>query len=241
MELPDKIFVGEREYFVNYKKVNSLRSSVKIKNGELFITLSRYLLAWDRDKTVKKFIQWGSDRLSKHSATDFINPIYADGGRICTHNKVYELNVIREKRKNYKVELLDDGVLQVFVNGALDNSEHKEKIQDLVEKKIIDDQIEYLNEVISELNELYFQEEYGVVKFKRMTSRFGSCSSKGNLNIAYRLLFAPRAVFRYVCAHELAHLKEFNHSKRFWALVYTACEDYKESDKWLRVNGFMLG
>ena len=74
-----------------------------------------------------------------------------------------------------------------------------------------------------------------------MNHRFGSCSSKRNINIAYRLLFAPREVFRYVCLHELAHLKEMNHSKRFWSLVAGAMPDYKGHEKWLRDSGFMLG
>lgn len=60
---------------------------------------------------------------------------------------------------------------------------------------------------------------FGDVRIKNQKSCWGSCSVKGNLNFNYRILFLPPAVADYVIAHELCHLKEFNHSPRFWKLV----------------------
>ena len=133
--------------------------------------------------------------------------------------------------------LKDGGEIELFLPVEKDIC----VVQDMVEKLIIKDQTNYLENVIDELNQLHFQENYGHVRFKRISSRFGSCSNKGNINIAFRLLFAPKEVFRYVCVHELAHLKEFNHSKRFWNIVREAMPNYKDSEKWLKNNGFLLG
>ncbi len=127
------------------------------------------------------------------------------------------------------------------MNKKIDQGEMLKQIKALTEKIIMKDQTPYLIEVINELNQMYFQEKYNNVKFKRTSSRFGSCSSKRNINIAYRLLFAPREIFRYVCVHELAHLKEMNHSKRFWSIVEVAMPEYKNCEKWLKKNGMMLG
>jgi predicted metal-dependent hydrolase len=78
---------------------------------------------------------------------------------------------------------------------------------------------------------------FGRVTIKDTRSRWGSCSSKGNLNYSWRLMLAPRAVMDYVAAHEVAHLREPNHSARFWALVEAICPDYRAQRAWLREHG----
>ncbi|MBL4693740.1 DUF45 domain-containing protein [Candidatus Gracilibacteria bacterium] len=222
------------KYPVEIHESKSRTSSVRLRAGKVVIRFSRHVRGRERDKMMEKFMKWAEKKLSEISA-DFVLPEYRDGGRIVTHNKNYELSVMLGNKRN-RVDLRDGGVMKVFLVVPDDK-----KLKDLVEKKIMQDQQEYLEEVLSELNQLHFQQKYNDVKWKRTCSRFGSCSSKRNINIAYRLLFAPREVFRYVCVHELAHLKEFNHSKRFWDLVEEAMPKYKESEKWLKENGFALG
>jgi predicted metal-dependent hydrolase len=78
---------------------------------------------------------------------------------------------------------------------------------------------------------------YGRVSIREQKSRWGSCSRKGNLNFNWRLLLAPLPVLDYVVTHELAHLKEPNHSPRFWALVASACPEYQTQRRWLRQRG----
>lgn len=68
-------------------------------------------------------------------------------------------------------------------------------------------------------------------------SRWGSCSSNGNLSFSWRLIFAPRKVLEYVVAHEVAHLRHMNHSQRFWDLTETICPNHVAPKEWLRVHG----
>lgn len=82
---------------------------------------------------------------------------------------------------------------------------------------------------------------YGRVSIKNQRSRWGSCSVRGNLNFNRRLAFAPPDVVDYVVVHELAHLLEMNHSKRFWGHVAAWCPDHKTHRRWLRDNGGLLG
>jgi predicted metal-dependent hydrolase len=79
--------------------------------------------------------------------------------------------------------------------------------------------------------------EFGRIAIKDTRSRWGSCSSKGNLNFSWRLLLGPDAVLDYVVAHEVAHLKELNHSPAFWSHVATLCPDFKIHRAWLRKHG----
>ena len=78
---------------------------------------------------------------------------------------------------------------------------------------------------------------YGRGAIRAQRSRWGSCSSKGNLNFNCLLMLTPREVIDSVIVHELCHRRELNHSKAFWALVYEAMPDYKVWDKWLKDHG----
>ncbi len=78
---------------------------------------------------------------------------------------------------------------------------------------------------------------YGKISIRDQKTRWGSCSSEGNLSFNWRLILAPPDVLDYVVIHELCHRKEMNHSKEFWALVESHMPEYKERRKWLRENG----
>jgi predicted metal-dependent hydrolase len=71
-------------------------------------------------------------------------------------------------------------------------------------------------------------------------TRWGSCSHRGNLSFNWRLIMAPEPVIDYVVIHEVAHLKEMNHTKRFWALVADRCPSWREHKKWLDDHGTEL-
>ena len=77
---------------------------------------------------------------------------------------------------------------------------------------------------------------YGRVTIRGAKTRWGSCSQKGNLNFNWKLMMAPEPVIDYVIIHELAHLKEMNHSKNFWKLVAEHCPKWRNHKKWLKVH-----
>ncbi|WP_238883632.1 M48 family metallopeptidase [Clostridium sp. YIM B02551] len=79
--------------------------------------------------------------------------------------------------------------------------------------------------------------KFNDVRVKDVNTRWGSCSSKGNINLNYRLIMMPEEVINYVMIHELCHLREMNHSKNFWMLVETFDGEYKKHREFLRVNG----
>jgi predicted metal-dependent hydrolase len=75
---------------------------------------------------------------------------------------------------------------------------------------------------------------YGRLSIRRAKTRWGSCSRKGNLNFNWKLLMVPEPVIDYVTIHELAHLKEMNHSKNFWKLVAEHCPQWRQHRQWLK-------
>ena len=81
---------------------------------------------------------------------------------------------------------------------------------------------------------------YGRITIRNQRSRWGSCSSKGNLNFNCLLMLTPPEVVDSVIVHELCHLKEMNHSDRFYREVLRVYPDYWRWDKWLKENGDLI-
>ena len=78
------------------------------------------------------------------------------------------------------------------------------------------------------------------VTIRDQRSRWGSCSPKGHIALNFRLLLMPPEVREYILIHELMHLKQANHSRRFWRLVEAAYPRFREAERWLRRHGSSL-
>ena len=97
-----------------------------------------------------------------------------------------------------------------------------------------------VEERIRMLDESSFRFGDWSVRIGNMESVWGSCSGR-KLSFSIRLFFAPGKIIDYVIMHELAHLKEHNHSERFWKLLGSAMPDFRERRAWLKKNGNMVG
>ena len=106
-----------------------------------------------------------------------------------------------------------------------------EEIHNLADKalEIIPKRVDYYAKIIDV--------SYGRITIRNQVSRWGSCSAKGNLNFNCLLMLCPIEVLDYVVVHELCHIKEMNHSKRFWSLVERFCPQYKQHKRWLKEHG----
>jgi predicted metal-dependent hydrolase len=94
--------------------------------------------------------------------------------------------------------------------------------------------------VITERVDRYAQRlgvRYQDIRLKSVTTRWGSCSRRGNLNFNWRILMAPSSVANYVIIHEACHLVHLNHSKRFWNEVARLDPEYKQHRRWLKEHG----
>ena len=98
--------------------------------------------------------------------------------------------------------------------------------------KLLTQRIEYYSKVTGI--------RYKNIRINNAQSRWGSCGLKGTINFTWRLILAPQEVVDYVVVHELAHLKELNHSSRFWNIVKSIYPDFLKSRKWLTDNGHIL-
>ena len=103
--------------------------------------------------------------------------------------------------------------------------------------------INIVTDKIHELCKFYAHKHnfsYKKIFIKGLKTKWGSCSSLKNLNFNWKIVFAPKSVVEYLVVHELCHLKEMNHSKKYWKLVEEIYPNYKEQRLWLRKNGSKL-
>ena len=110
----------------------------------------------------------------------------------------------------------------------------EQEIRGLAEeaKKLIPDRAAYFARLMGV--------SYGRITIRCQRTRWGSCSSKGNLNFNCLLMLAPRDVLDSVIVHELCHRKHMNHSAAFYEEVLRILPDYKTCDRWLKKNGPLL-
>ena len=78
------------------------------------------------------------------------------------------------------------------------------------------------------------------IRLRDQSTRWGSCSPNGHLSFSWRLVLAPPFVLDYLAAHEVAHLRELNHSRRFWQLCEALAPQSNAARAWLRANGALL-
>ena len=120
--------------------------------------------------------------------------------------------------------------------GEYGKSAEREYLSNEEIHKLAEKALEYIPKRVS-----YFAKQigvtYGKITIRNQKTRWGSCSSKGNLNFNCLLMLTPPEVIDYVVVHELCHRKEMNHSGAFWAEVEKVIPSYKEQVKWLKENG----
>lgn len=181
----------------------------------------------------------------------------------------FQYSIIYSRRKSVSIEVRPDNQVIVrapercprsFIDSfiykksdwvvkhlELNLQRQKEKEQRPPEPKLTDSQrrryIETARSIFTQKAAYYARimgVTYNRIAIREQKTRWGSCSSKGNLNFNWRLIFAPEEVVDYIVIHELAHRKEMNHSKAFYDVVASVMPDYKEQQKWLREHGDSL-
>lgn len=175
----------------------------------------------------------------------------------------YNVEVRRSKRKSAAIKITADMQIVVYVPLYVSDNEiermiiskskwideHMLKVQSTIDersklekitfeqvKELADQAVEYIPKRVK-----YYAEKenfvYNKITIKNLVSRWGSCSTKGNLNFNCLLMLTPDYVIDYIVVHELCHLREMNHSEKFWTEVEKIMPDYQRAELWLKQNG----
>lgn len=99
--------------------------------------------------------------------------------------------------------------------------------------------LEYFKQRVNHFANLYNLQVQSI-RINDAKTRWGSCSATNNINLCWRLILAPYRVIDYVIIHELMHIKQKNHSQKFWQEVQNIIPDYQSDEHWLKTNGYLL-
>jgi len=121
-------------------------------------------------------------------------------------------------------------------NSKKEEYAHIERLSNDELNKLADMAVEYIPERVKYYADL-IGVNYGRITIRNQKTRWGSCSSKGNLNFNCLLMLTPPEVIDYIVVHELCHRKEMNHSQKFYSEIAKVYPDYKKWNKWLKDNG----
>ncbi|MCK5061902.1 M48 family metallopeptidase, partial [Candidatus Parcubacteria bacterium] len=96
--------------------------------------------------------------------------------------------------------------------------------------------------ILNKINALnkHYNFKFNRVAIRNQKTRWGSCSAKGNLNFNYKIIYLPIKLQDYIITHELCHLQELNHSRKFWKLVAKIIPDYLSARKELKKQGKLI-
>lgn len=215
----------------------SARASVTSQS--LIVRLPYGLNSGDRDEQLTNMLRWARETLAnKPAAFAQFKRVKTSGAYIFTiRGEAYELNVVTHELKHHKILEVAPNRLEIRVNPTDSRLGNGKLLPKLLAKHFGGVHLPRVTARVHELNEQHFGQSINAVRLSDTYSRWGSCSSKGNINLATRLVLAPDEVLDAVIIHELAHLLEANHSSRFWAHVARALPDYQTYDVWLKDHG----
>ena len=236
----EKMIIREGEFHIPLFLYRERRTNARISIGKDAVHLRIPLLSFPG--SVENHLKWAKNwvrtQLAKKPALGhrFRFREYTDGMPVTTSLKTYHLEILKEDRVTIGSGIKNDRVF-LKLPPPPKGGFATDKIQRAIAKAIASDQHDWFEKKVDHWNDQYFREDIDSVRLKYVRSKWGSCSADRKLTFSSRLLMAPEQGIDYVIVHELAHLKELNHSSKFWGWVEKAMPDYKKWDKKLRHHG----
>jgi predicted metal-dependent hydrolase len=224
---------------IEYQVIKSNRKTVTISilpTKRIIVKTPKYLSDYEVMNLVKRKAQWIDKKISEMSDdTERKSKIeYSDGQFILYRGKDYKLKIENDYNiKKSKVVIISDEIV------VTTNQEQNQDIAKILEQWYREKAKVLIHQRLDHYN-VYINKKISNVRVKNQRRRWGSCSNLSNLNFNWRIIMMPDEMFDYIIVHEMCHLLHLNHSKDFWRAVEEILPDYKEREKWIKLNGSRL-
>lgn len=224
--MPTILLSGRKfSYRINHQPTKTF--SLRLNSRRSFTVRCHFLTP---DFLINNFIRQHSPWIINRSAKFPSIPLLKNLQKLTILDHDYRLTITKSSRDS--VVIFDD-LQQIYLNSTSLSSSH---LNSLLDKKMRPFALKIIKTTLSELKSV-FGFKYGSVTVRNQTSRFGSCSSLGNLNFNWQIIFFPADKFRHLLLHELTHLEIKNHSSKFWARLSTYDPSSRQNNLWLRHEG----
>ncbi len=239
-----------------YQLTRSKRKSLSIiikKDGTVQVKAPTWLPKYQIDQFIQKKSDWIKEKRSQLSALERKSPphTFQQGDVFYFLGEPYQLQFCQVPPTSHTPasEKVILNPKEKTLSAILDPSDtpsikkHLEQWYVLQAKALFPQRVGIYYPLVAKAASEMAQKEISAVNriaVRSQKTRWGSCSSKGNLNFNWHLVIAPLEILDYIVVHELCHLAYLNHSRQFWQLVEAILPDYPQRRNWLKVNGLLL-
>ena len=211
-------------------KTNRKKSaSIQLKDGQVRVRAPKTLSDKRIYNLIKKRTPWIKEKLEEYSKRPrAIEKKYVDGEVFSYLGKNYRLQIIKGEDLSIKIK---NGCFMTSIPEGIQN-------KNIMVQNLLSDWYKIHAHKYLQKRTNIFANTIGVlplsISIKNYKSRWGSCSSVGELSFNWRIILTPHRIVDYVVIHELCHLLEHNHSPKYWRHVETYVPDWKDCRDWLR-------
>ncbi len=223
--MAEQIEIGDPPIPVIIKRsARARRYSLRISNkdGAISLTVPKYAAMAEAMNFAREQEGW----MRKHLARQLKPLPLIFGGSV-----LFDGEYRRIEQGTGRAVRFEDGIIHVPGNADKLTAKLRAYFKTMARERLVAASVHYAD---------MLERPIGRVTLRDTRSRWGSCTSDGNLMYSWRLIMAPREVQAYVAAHEVCHLIEMNHSDAYWTLVAGIYPDYKAKRSWLKNNGSVL-
>ena len=217
------------------------RLRITVRAGGVEVVVPKRARLRDAHAFLAQAASWIEDRVRRVRRAGEAHPASArleQGGRILLRGRACRLDVVPGAARTGRIDAGDEGI-RVVLPAGLAREEREPLLEGALTRWLRGEALR---------DALAFVARHGppnrlapsAVRVKEQASRWGSCSSRGAINLNWRLVLAPPEVFEYVVVHELCHLEHPHHQPPFWRRVAELMPDYGRHRRWLREHGQSL-
>jgi len=214
-------------------------SRVSFGKSEIIVRIPKHISIAEKEKTIRNFLLWAKQKIAENNyyKEQQLTLSYYQNRELSIYGQIFKIEIALVATGRNKLSYRGEPLLKIYILETLSEQKQVVEIQRLLLRFT---EKYFLSEIQRRTlywNDFYFKEKIEKIDIKHTVSRWGSCSSSRKISFSTKLLLLPQPVIDYVIVHELAHLKEMNHSAKFWKQVENAMPDYQNPKKWLQQHG----
>lgn len=211
-------------YTITHKLIRSL--SIRIRSRRSFSVSAPHLTP---NFVIEKFIREHGEWIVKNSNKIAKKKTLKSLKSLKIIDNVYKITITKSKMDSVVIFKEEQNI---YANSTALTNIHLKKLFDTKFRPFA---LSIINEELKKLS-IEFGFKYNHVSVKNTTSRFGSCSSRNNLNFNWQIIFLPYVVFRHIILHELSHTVHHNHSNKFWQHLASCDPDWRAHRRYLKTH-----
>ncbi len=229
--------------FTYHRKIGRSLTNLSIKitpSGEVLVSAPRFMPQFLIDQFLQSKAEWIAAHLKKIKALKPIQKKHADYAHLphtlAVFGKKLPIQITQDSEKSPKVTVTKTAITVNTWQKSLETKTAQKKLLDQIDQQLFRLAEKYLLTRTQELGKI-MKTSYGRVTLRAQQTRWGSCSSQGNLNFNWHLIHFAPDIIDSVIIHELAHRTHLNHSRAFWAHVAKYDPAHLQHRGWLKRHG----